>query len=77
MIAGKVTSIYPEKLYRKVFCSFENADSYVEKFLLIKGIEKELKNFNYIYLMELERDRAIVWFQQKNCKFYENHVSSS
>lgn len=68
MVGGKVTSIYPENLYRQVFCSFENAESYVEKFLLIKEIEQELKNFDYIYLMELERDKAIVWFQQKDCQ---------
>ena len=68
MVGGKVTSIYPEKLYRQVICSFENTESYVEKFLLIKEIEQELNNFNYIYLIELERDKAIVWFQQKNCQ---------
>lgn len=63
-VGGKITGIHAEKQYKKCFCSLENAESYVEKFLLIKDIERELTNFNCVYFLEFEVDKAIFWFQQ-------------
>ena len=63
-VGGKITGIHAEKQYKKCFCSLEKAESYVEKFLLIKDIEQELTNLNYVYFLEFEVDKAIFWYQQ-------------
>ena len=62
-VGGKITGIHAEKQYQKYFCPLGNAESFVEKFLLIKDIEQELTNFNWAYFLELEVDKAIFWFQ--------------
>lgn len=65
-VGGRINHIYAEEPYQRYFCSLERAASFVEKFLLIKEAEKELKNFNCVYFLEFEVDNAVFWFQRRN-----------
>ena len=71
MVGGKVTSdefCVQDQLYQQFLCSFENVESYVEKFLLIKDIEQQLTDLNYSYFVKFMGDKAIFWCQPQNKK---------
>lgn len=70
-IGGKIQCIRADKLYQKFCCNLENAESFVEKFLLIKDIEQELASFNSDYFLELERNKAIFWFQRQESNSFD------
>ena len=54
------------KLNQQFLCSLENVESYVEKFLLIKNIERKLTNLNYNYMVQFEGNKAVFWCQQRS-----------
>lgn len=54
-----------KKSNEQFLCPLGNVESYVEKFLLIKNIERKLTNLNYNYMVEFEGSKAVFWCQQR------------
>jgi hypothetical protein len=74
-VGGKVMDSqefnYGQNMYQQIFCNFENNETFVEKFLMIKDVEQELDKLNCNYFVEFEGAKAIFWCQQKYQGFVE------
>ena len=66
-----------EKRNQQFLCPFGNLESYVEKFLLIKNIERKLTDLNYNYMVEFEGNKAVFWCQQRSHLNNEADINSS
>ena len=70
MLAGRVISsngnvTETDEPFQQYFCDFKENDSFVEKFLLIKEVENELKRQNLKYYVHFVGQKAIFWCPNK------------
>lgn len=80
MVGGDVTGQQEcgaEKKYNQIVCSLEDAKSYVEKFLLVKGIEQELMKSKCTYFLEQKGENVIFWYHPQNDTFDTIEIDSS
>ena len=82
MVGGKVENIQvykndTENQHQQIFFSLENVESYVEKFLFIKEIEKELIKRNVSYFVKFEGNKAIFLLSTQNESLINVDIISS